>query len=575
MVENQGNSANAQHRRGTNTRRRPPHGGLQQKIQSNKEEAEFIVNDECMGNERKFSFILFFVFIFVLTGLCVSRRLIYKRRKLTRKGMSPAHLASRRDDWLSVLALARRGANLKQKTFNRGLTVAQVAAARGRIRVLRTLMEAGLLLPRRNIIKNKVDADYTEGAAVAAASRGRVEALRFLARSGTDLRFPVEWRHGISTPACAAARSGHFATVAPILFEYAGPSAFNVSGTQDYCAPAWILAKREKSLSEYKDFSDTWLKVRYPINGWNLAHFAVDADNADILLHVPTELLQATDNDGRTPADLAEYLGRRHCIAILRGEKQCPDSTTRPDSMQQLLNRRNLLWRVYLIVIFCTTLCVLSLKTYSAPKKHKAEIFNQVEMDVLAMAAMRGKEHDELVSSLHDLDARLAAVVALYASTQLRTQAENKHLSHQLREALRRVDSAEQEVERLQSQPFDIDALQNLDVSNLSRSRLSLLENTLPRLQLAVTREGVRREMIRSTNNSGSDMQPDGQVTSTFGQTNSAVDISTECIVCLNQYRSVAFGCGHLCVCYDCAYDLDECPICRVPIRERRRIFNS
>ena len=58
------------------------------------------------------------------------------------------------------------------------------------------------------------------------------------------------------------------------------------------------------------------------------------------------------------------------------------------------------------------------------------------------------------------------------------------------------------------------------------------------------------------------------------GQTE-AVDQASECIVCLENTREVAFGCGHLCVCDGCSTVVGECPICRAPITERRRIFSS
>ncbi|KAJ1462549.1 hypothetical protein M885DRAFT_505474 [Pelagophyceae sp. CCMP2097] len=70
----------------------------------------------------------------------------------------------------------------------------------------------------------------------------------------------------------------------------------------------------------------------------------------------------------------------------------------------------------------------------------------------------------------------------------------------------------------------------------------------LPRLQLAVTREHLRREEFSS-------------------------DLD-ECIVCLASPRRVAFGCGHLCVCDDCSHTVDFCPVCRLEIRDRRRIFS-
>ena len=45
------------------------------------------------------------------------------------------------------------------------------------------------------------------------------------------------------------------------------------------------------------------------------------------------------------------------------------------------------------------------------------------------------------------------------------------------------------------------------------------------------------------------------------------------CIICLDDARSVAFGCGHLCCCGECADELKECPVCRARIKQRLRIY--
>ena len=52
-----------------------------------------------------------------------------------------------------------------------------------------------------------------------------------------------------------------------------------------------------------------------------------------------------------------------------------------------------------------------------------------------------------------------------------------------------------------------------------------------------------------------------------------AEDAGTECVVCLEDARSVAFGCGHLCVCEACAPTVVACPLCREPVRAKQRIY--
>ena len=47
----------------------------------------------------------------------------------------------------------------------------------------------------------------------------------------------------------------------------------------------------------------------------------------------------------------------------------------------------------------------------------------------------------------------------------------------------------------------------------------------------------------------------------------------TECVVCLEGSRHVAFGCGHLCVCEACAPTVVACPLCREPVRAKHRIY--
>ena len=57
------------------------------------------------------------------------------------------------------------------------------------------------------------------------------------------------------------------------------------------------------------------------------------------------------------------------------------------------------------------------------------------------------------------------------------------------------------------------------------------------------------------------------------GDRAAAEDAGTECVVCLEDARSVAFGCGHLCVCEACAPTVVACPLCREPVRAKQRIY--
>lgn len=54
-------------------------------------------------------------------------------------------------------------------------------------------------------------------------------------------------------------------------------------------------------------------------------------------------------------------------------------------------------------------------------------------------------------------------------------------------------------------------------------------------------------------------------------------DLNTEdnglCAICKENYRKCAPQCGHYSFCFSCSNKLDECPICRRPIREIIRIY--
>lgn len=61
---------------------------------------------------------------------------------------------------------------------------------------------------------------------------------------------------------------------------------------------------------------------------------------------------------------------------------------------------------------------------------------------------------------------------------------------------------------------------------------------------------------------------PTASTTTTDEQNQSA------CPVCLTDARDLAFGCGHM-TCRDCASKLSHCPICRVRITSRLRVYTG
>eukprot|EP00297_Palpitomonas_bilix_P016781 CAMPEP_0113911372 /NCGR_PEP_ID=MMETSP0780_2-20120614/28164_1 /TAXON_ID=652834 /ORGANISM="Palpitomonas bilix" /LENGTH=115 /DNA_ID=CAMNT_0000907871 /DNA_START=206 /DNA_END=553 /DNA_ORIENTATION=+ /assembly_acc=CAM_ASM_000599 len=48
------------------------------------------------------------------------------------------------------------------------------------------------------------------------------------------------------------------------------------------------------------------------------------------------------------------------------------------------------------------------------------------------------------------------------------------------------------------------------------------------------------------------------------------------CKVCFaNDACAVLLPCGHICVCEACALQLEDCPICKTPIEERKRVYHA
>jgi hypothetical protein len=49
-----------------------------------------------------------------------------------------------------------------------------------------------------------------------------------------------------------------------------------------------------------------------------------------------------------------------------------------------------------------------------------------------------------------------------------------------------------------------------------------------------------------------------------------------ECVICFDALRQVCFApCGHYAACADCSRRMDDCPICKEPIRQRTRIYEA
>ena len=97
----------------------------------------------------------------------------------------------------------------------------------------------------------------------------------------------------------------------------------------------------------------------------------------------------------------------------------------------------------------------------------------------------------------------------------------------------------------------ELAALRDLDVRGLSPGGLDAAAELLPDLLRKCAIERARRAAAKRE----------------------ARGDWTECVVCLEGSRHVAFGCGHLCVCEACAPTVVACPLCREPVRAKHRIY--
>lgn len=91
-----------------------------------------------------------------------------------------------------------------------------------------------------------------------------------------------------------------------------------------------------------------------------------------------------------------------------------------------------------------------------------------------------------------------------------------------------------------------------LDVPTLTDAALTGALRRLPALLSEVHDERARRSAARDATSAA----------------NAAV-----CIVCLSAPRAVVFGCDHFVACARCAAAVDECPVCRAAVVDRRAVY--
>jgi len=51
---------------------------------------------------------------------------------------------------------------------------------------------------------------------------------------------------------------------------------------------------------------------------------------------------------------------------------------------------------------------------------------------------------------------------------------------------------------------------------------------------------------------------------------------SSVCVICFSEQRThILLPCGHYCLCQGCSKELQECPICRVPVTSIHQVFQA
>jgi hypothetical protein len=55
----------------------------------------------------------------------------------------------------------------------------------------------------------------------------------------------------------------------------------------------------------------------------------------------------------------------------------------------------------------------------------------------------------------------------------------------------------------------------------------------------------------------------------------SQIETARTCVLCIDQDKNVKFNCGHVVTCLECGAKLKECPVCRIAITKREKVYLS
>ena len=163
-------------------------------------------------------------------------------------------------------------------------------------------------------------------------------------------------------------------------------------------------------------------------------------------------------------------------------------------------------------------------------------------------------------------DLPLRTIEQIFRNMDLESSFPINNVSHELIQSIR----SSPDVLRNLMRQRERGNLQNIlnELNNSGTNSITIRENELTR-QWEITDSDDESEL--ETLDSHSD-----EINSEEIQDTKEDQLVPKCSVCLENNSIIMFiGCGHLCSCNECSKRLDNCPICRMRINGRQRIYFS
>ncbi|MFO3073665.1 ankyrin repeat domain-containing protein [Legionella pneumophila serogroup 1] len=216
--------------------------------------------------------------------------------KVTKHGVTTAHLAAQQGDVAVIAELARNGVNFN-KTSRSGNTPAHLAAQNGHVAAIIELAKYGVDFNKTN--------ERGDTPAHLAARNGHVAVIAELAKHGVN--FNKANRSG-DTPAHLAAQNGHAAVITELAKNNVnvhqqnehGSTLAHIAALNGHAVVIAELAKHQVDFNK-KD-----------INGSTPAHLAARNGHVAVIAELAKHQadLNKADNDGFTPAHIAALTGQ-------------------------------------------------------------------------------------------------------------------------------------------------------------------------------------------------------------------------------------------------------------------------